>query len=385
MLARICSRFAIAVTLVSIGCAIGPPAARAAGTVGNGTAGSCTEGALNTALTGGGSVTFDCGGPATITFSATKSIATATTITGNATGVTLSGGGAVRLFNVTGGSLTFDQISLVDGHDSATQIGAAAIDASAPVTITDSTISGHQTTNGGCPAIATTSSLTITRSTITGNVNAAASTGEAVCGNNTSSMTITDSTFTANTGGAIDTSGAATITNTTIAGNTATGAGNTAGVVAFGSSGVVTLRNTIVANNTPSGPSAGQCAPVAGGVVNDGGGNLQFPDNLCGATIPVADPLLGPLASNGGPTQTMALAFGSPAIDAAVAANCPPTDQRGQVPVDGNGDGIVVCDTGAYEFVPTLAQIPTLDRTGVVGLALLLASLAFVALRRRGS
>ena len=84
-----------------------PIDARAAGTVGTGSAASCTEASFDAALVGGGAVTFDCGGPATITFTATKAIAVATSITG-APGIVLSGGNAVRLFNVTGGGLVVD-------------------------------------------------------------------------------------------------------------------------------------------------------------------------------------------------------------------------------------------------------------------------------------
>ncbi len=66
-----------------------------------------------------------------------------------------------------------------------------------------------------------------------------------------------------------------------------------------------------------------------------------------------ANPLLGPLADNGGFTQTHALGKGSPAIDAGDPApsNCPATDQRGfPRPIDGNGDGDPICDMGAYEY-----------------------------------
>jgi hypothetical protein len=57
------------------------------------------------------------------------------------------------------------------------------------------------------------------------------------------------------------------------------------------------------------------------------------------------NPKLGPLAENGGPTQTMALLSGSPAIDAGTASVAPATDQRGvsrESPPD----------IGAYEFIP---------------------------------
>jgi hypothetical protein len=57
-----------------------------------------------------------------------------------------------------------------------------------------------------------------------------------------------------------------------------------------------------------------------------------------------ADPLLGPLQNNGGPTPTMAPATGSPVID--TGGGCPPTDQRGLPRPD---SGETACDIGAYE------------------------------------
>src|SRR5207302_4298141 len=55
------------------------------------------------------------------------------------------------------------------------------------------------------------------------------------------------------------------------------------------------------------------------------------------------------LHDNGGPTQTIALQPGSPAVDAAVLANCPATDQRGVSRPQGAG-----CDIGAFELVQTI-------------------------------
>ncbi|MCA9955010.1 MAG: hypothetical protein KC434_09840, partial [Anaerolineales bacterium] len=63
-----------------------------AGVVGSGTPGSCTEAALNTALSGGGSISFNCGGSHTITLTSQKTINSNTTINGGGQ-ITLSGGG----------------------------------------------------------------------------------------------------------------------------------------------------------------------------------------------------------------------------------------------------------------------------------------------------
>lgn len=368
------------VIAVAVAISLAMTGAWAAGVVGTGTAVSCTEAALDTALTGGGSVTFNCGAvPTTITITTNKSITVATTVDGGNL-ITLDGGNSIRLFTVTGGGLTVQNITLANGHDTVALAGGAAITMSAPVTITDSTLSGHQTSNAGCPAIVVSgTTLTVTRSTITGNVNSAPALGTAICANNTSTVTITNSTITGNTGGAFDTSGTATITNSTIASNDPTGAGNSGGITTFG--GTIVLNNTIISGNS----GTGQCALVVGGTITDGGGNLQFPDNTCGLTIPVGNPLLGALASNGGPTQTMALGAGSPAIDNAVSANCPPTDQRGTARTDGDGDGIVVCDIGAFEapavpFVPR--AIPVLDSKLLLLLVGALALVGALMLRR---
>jgi hypothetical protein len=109
-----------------------------------------------------------------------------------------------------------------------------------------------------------------------------------------------------------------TFTNVTIAGNTGDGL--------FGGDGGVKLLNTIVANNvrgTLDGTT--NCAKAHGG----GGANLQFPmaGTACAPAITIADPQLGPLQDNGGPTKTMKPAAGSPAEGAGAA--CPAIDQSG--------------------------------------------------------
>ncbi|HYZ79352.1 MAG TPA: PxKF domain-containing protein [Gaiellaceae bacterium] len=150
-------------------------------------------------------------------------------------------------------------------------------------------------------------------------------------------MSITNSTFVGNAsgyqGGAIYTNATVTVTNSTFSGNSSANGGGIRSE--FGN---VSLQNSIVANS----PAGGNCDATFGVIA--GLGNLSWPDATCPGIN--QDPMLGPLADNGGPTQTMALPSGSPAIDAAVLANCPATDQRGVSRPQGGG-----CDIGAYERV----------------------------------
>ena len=61
-----------------------------------------------------------------------------------------------------------------------------------------------------------------------------------------------------------------------------------------------------------------------------GDGNVTTAFNTPGDLSLVMLPGLGPLASNGGPTQTHAVLKGSPAIERGALRGCPPTDQRGK-------------------------------------------------------
>ncbi len=92
------------------------PRAPTAGVVGDGTPASCTEAALTAALAGGGLVTFNCGGPKSITVTSSQGITQAITIAGGDV-ITLTGGGANRLFFVdTGATLTLQHIVLENGR-----------------------------------------------------------------------------------------------------------------------------------------------------------------------------------------------------------------------------------------------------------------------------
>jgi len=77
------------------------------------------------------------------------------------------------------------------------------------------------------------------------------------------------------------------------------------------------------------------------------------------------EPKLGPLADNGGPTLTMALLPGSPAIDAGDTSLAPATDQRGFPRPAG-----LAADIGAFEYGSVMPAI-TISLSGVTNLTIL--------------
>ena len=209
-------------------------------------------------------------------------------------------------------------------------------------------------------------------------------------------------------GGAIYSESLFAGTNLTIVGNRATGgtdayfaghpvsrraglgggvyfAGGTAALVhvtvALNSADVTPLFGSGITNSSP--PQGGGIAALAGnvmlfnsilssnlagsncfGAVIDGGHNISS-DGSCHFTaagsLNNTDPLLSPLADYGGPTPTMALLPGSPAIDAASSESCPGTDQRGVARPFGGG-----CDIGAFEFsTPSILGRLFMERIGV--------------------
>ena len=185
-----------------------------------------------------------------------------------------------------------------------------------------------------------------------------------------------NSTFSANIagtdgGGIYQLEGTLSLNHVTATLNTAGRAGGGLAVA----SGTSQLGNSIIAGNTATTSDldlSGSFSSLGSNLIGDVGGSSGIVNglngDLAGNSGSVIDPRLGPLASNGGPTQTHALLVTqagetlifSPAIDAGNSGNSPATDQRG-FPRNDDGDnqnGSAV-DIGAFEL--PLNRRPVLD------------------------
>jgi VCBS repeat-containing protein/predicted outer membrane repeat protein len=226
--------------------------------------------------------------------------------------------------------------------------GAIYVGASGAVTnISNSTFTGNSSQSGG--AIANHQYMTILNSTFSANQAGApgdsVGQGGAIDNNGGGNLTISNSTLSGNSavfGGAVSNFQTLKIFSSTIAGNSGTSQG---GGLATSNLGTLTLENTIVANNSTNGTGP----DVNGAVLSLGHNLIGNTASSTGFSATLADrlnvdPKLAALADNGGPTQTMALLAGSPAINAANTATAATTDQRGVSRPQGPA-----ADIGAFE------------------------------------
>lgn len=214
------------------------------------------------------------------------------------------------------------------------------------MTLTDTTVSDNillgSNLSGGGGGIFSSGTMTLTRTTVSGNSTIGRGGG---IYNLDQTATITNSTISTNTalngGGIFNRDGTVNLTHNTITSNIA--ADNGGGVWNY--SGTMRFANTIIAGNTAATP-ADDCA----GGMSSLGYNLAS-DATCSlggiGDLNSTNPLLGPLANNGGLTKTHALLAGSPAIDAVPLVSCAvSTDQRGILRPQG-----AACDIGAFELL----------------------------------
>ena len=179
--------------------------------------------------------------------------------------------------------------------------------------------------------------LMINNSTVSGNTAGFGGGISNVSGNGNASVTISNSTISgnlANQAGGIVNNGILAISNSTISSNSANNSG--AGISNNGSI-PARLRSTIVANNI-SAPSLltntgddllGSFRVEYSLIESPGRVNTTFVETVPGSNLYGVDPLLGPLAENGGPTLTQALLPGSPAINRGFNSALYSFDQRG--------------------------------------------------------
>lgn len=362
----------------------------------------CTEAAFNAALnsvqsSGGGTITFACGGPATISLNKQKKINEDVIIDGGNT-ITLSGSNKTRLFNVAGNaSLILRKITLADG-DAGSGNGGLILNVGV-LTVNESTLRNGHAARGGGIFSQTGSTLAVNRSLFTGNsaditggaievkrataliqestisgnnagfgggifnalgdttmrrVTVSNNTADAGAGvnNNRGTMSLVNSTIsnnTANAGGGVGNSGVMTLTFVTLSGNSAGFAG---GIYHYGfeANETLTMSNTIL-NAGASGENCynptGSATPITSvgfNLSSDASCNSYFtqPSDQKGV-----NPLLGALANNGGTTMTNLPATGSPVINRGQCLASVIVDQRSIARPQGPA-----CDIGAVEVAP---------------------------------
>ncbi|MEP7082704.1 MAG: choice-of-anchor Q domain-containing protein, partial [Chloroflexota bacterium] len=290
----------------------------------------------------GNTVTAGWGGGIDINGTATL---TGVTVSGN----TASEGGGINVGGTGAATITGGTVS--GNTANAGLAGGIIVNSGGTATLTGVTVSGNFGGNSA-GGIYVGGAVTLTGVTVSGNT---AGDGGGIYLHPIGSLTMRNSTVSGNSGGGLFTNGDALIEFSTITNNTSAtdGAGLTAAI------GTVDLFASIIALN-----NGDECA-TPDGFINSLGSNLSS-DATCELDQPsdrpsVANPMLGTLASNGGSTQTHALLAGSPAIDAVQLVGqqlCLGTDQRGiSRPQDGDRNGTLVCDIGAYELIPVTASI----------------------------
>ncbi len=349
-------------------------------------------------------------------------IADAVTITGPTAKVTLDAGKLSRLLNIdvpaqTGQDVKISGLILTNGNvsggfgagilnnDEALTLSDAVISnctsdkgggglslssSSAALTMTDCALNGNTalgaTSSGGAISISSASTVNISRSSFFAN-SAGRGGGAYYCSSASAKVIIGDSSFWGNAsnvssstdgGGAISCSGYTTLRNCTISGNSA----YVGGGVYCRSGGPIAIQNCTIAFNTASFAGGGVSGYYGSVTVTSTiiakNNSLNAPDydgsptvnysllgSISGTTITGGnnklgvDPLLSPLANNGGPTQTHLIQNGSPAIDTGSNPSSIGFDQRGL------GFARVsqgVADIGAFEIqgnIPTAAALPT--------------------------
>jgi hypothetical protein len=264
----------------------------------------------------------------------------------------VSGNSSSRVFSNTS-SATILGLAIENGQvDSSVGAGGGILNTGS-MTLQNCVITHNSVTTGGPVAqgggVMNTGTLTVFGCTIDNN---SANDGGGL--NNVSVLNITDSTIdeniTTNSGAGIWNTGTTSMLSVTVASNFSfIGA---SGVFSMG--GSVSYQDSAFSHNIGGNIGFSGATVVSHGhnISDDGTGNFS----VAAGDLPNTDPLLGPLADNGGPTGTNALLFGSPAINAG-DATAPAKDQRGVSRVG-------AADIGAYEADHNTFLVTTTNDSG---------------------
>jgi hypothetical protein len=261
----------------------------------------------------------------------------------------IDGDGTDRVFDLKlSGAVEISGVTIQHGYDA---LRGGGIYNTADLTITRSTLSNNKAIDAGGGIFNMCATVTLIDTTVSENRSGYG----AGINNSSGTIYLNNSTVSGNdasapafqpfpedyvgSGGGIFNTGSIAISNSTIVENYAVDDGG----------GI--LANTIVAHNDAIRYDS-NCRTSVTSPLASLGYNLMELGRTCGSPVSedwiVADAMIGPLADNGGPTQTHALLAGSPAIDSG-GPECPPpaTDQRGVARPQGAS-----CDIGVVEFVP---------------------------------
>ncbi len=284
-------------------------------------------------------------------------------LTGNPNSIGI-GGGLVQMSDTSNKGFTLTNSSF-SNNVAAGQAGALWV-MNTQTTITNDAFTGNKVlgsaNNNIGGAIAMFAPGTIVNSSFVDNVTGGQ--GGALWTRKGDFTTIVNSTFVGNqatslndysNGGALAFHSPAAVINSTFVNNSA---GWVGGAILADKGIDVSVANSVFLNNTgENGGNTWKIEQQTNRVLTDKGGNVQWlikqipkaNDFSITTTAINADPKLDVLQTVNG-VAVMPLLAGSPAIDAGVGTDAPALDARGQARVDGDGNGSIVADSGAYEY-----------------------------------
>jgi len=238
-----------------------------------------------------------------------------------------------------------------DVSSNSADLNGGGIGAGGDLHIARGTISGNSANRDGGGIAQFDGNLELIDSTLTGNIALGRGGGIFLFGYGnatTSNSTISENLAILNGGGIANTYGSVALANSTVAFNMANGHGG--GIYFRYPDYALELQSTIVAGNAAAGSaediwSPGLVVSGANNLVQNAGDGIGLPSDTL-----TADPLLQPLADNGGPTYTHALGADSPAIDVGSNDAGLAFDQRGAGFARVSG---AAADIGAFELQST--------------------------------